>query len=172
MGRWASHRNLDEFRGVLARAEAAGVASPHLYVDATGMCFRMARPEDLELPPLPGLPRKRGATPPKPADPWGELGTALLQKVQATGGDRADVCQHVVAELGPIRPALALPFAEKAAALLPDDPATLMMLALMQGLNDRRREAKETLRKATQLAAQARRHRDDRGDRRPPARPG
>jgi tetratricopeptide (TPR) repeat protein len=152
MDRWASHRNLDEFRAVLARAEAAGVASSHLYVDATGMCFRMARPGDFEFPPQLGSPRKPAAKLSKPVDPWDELGTALLQKVQATGGDRADVCQHVVAELGPIRPALALPFAEKAAALLPDDPTQQMMLALLLGLNDRRREAKETLRKATQLA--------------------
>lgn len=152
MDRWAGHRNLDEFRAVLARAEAAGVASPHLYVDAAGMCFRLARPGDLDLPPLPGLPRMPIPTPPKPVDPWDELGTALLQKVRAAGGDRIDVCQHVVAALGPLRPALALPFAEKAVALTPDDPVALMMLALLQGLNDRRREAKETLRKAAQFA--------------------
>jgi len=152
MDRWASYRNLDEFRAVLGRAEAAGVASPHFYVDAAGMCFRMAQPGDLDLLPLPGLPLKRGVTPFKSADTWGELGTLLLQKVQTTGGDRADVCQHVVAELGPIRPALVLPFAEKAAALLSDDPVALMMLALLQGLNDQSRQAKETLRKAAQLA--------------------
>lgn len=152
MDRWANHKNLAEFRNTLARAEAMGLASPHFYVDAAGISFGMARPDDLDLFPLPGLPRKPGAARSKPANPWEEQGTALLQKAQATGGDRADVCQHVVAVLGPIRPALALPFAEKEVALTPDNPTALMMLGLLQALNDRRREAKETLRKATQFA--------------------
>ncbi len=146
MNRWASYGRPDEFRAVLARAETAGVVSPHFYVDATGFCFRMARRPDLD--PFFAAPRKG----PRVTDPWEELGKTLLQKVEATGGERADVCQHMVAEFGPQRPELALPYAEKLVALSPDDPTALLSLALIQGLNDRRREAKETLRKAGQLA--------------------
>jgi tetratricopeptide (TPR) repeat protein len=146
LNRWASCGRPDEFRVVLARAETVGVVSLHFYVDAMGHCFRAARRPELDLF---SLGSRKG---PRAADPWEELGKTLLQKVEATGGDRPDVCQHMVAEFGPLRPDLALPYAEKMAALSPDDPTAWMTLAMILGLNNRQREAKETLRKAGQLA--------------------
>jgi tetratricopeptide (TPR) repeat protein len=144
--RWASIGLPDEFRALLARAETAGIASPHLFVDAAGMCFNMANRAAPD--PFFAMPRKSARV----ADPWEELGKTLLAKIEASAADPAEVYRHLVAELGPLRPALALSYAEKLVALTPDDPAALLALAIVQGLNNQRRQAKETLRRAGQLA--------------------
>ena len=50
------------------------------------------------------------------------------------------------------RPDLARRYVEAAAQLKPDDPNTLILLGMIQGLNEQVREAKATLQRAAQLA--------------------
>jgi hypothetical protein len=75
-----------------------------------------------------------------------------LAQAQATAGDRPDVYQHIIGEVGIVRPELALPIAVKLTALTPDDPSAWLSLALVQGMCDRKREAKISLNRADQLA--------------------
>ena len=50
------------------------------------------------------------------------------------------------------RPDMASRYVEAAAQLTPDDPNTLILLGMVQGLNEQVREAKATLQRAAQLA--------------------
>jgi tetratricopeptide (TPR) repeat protein len=144
--RWTWKGNPNEARQIVARAEAAPVAMPHFYVNAAGTAFRAAQPPALD--PFAVGPKKKTPS----ADSWEDLGQTLVAKAMSAAADRADVYQHIVGEVGLVRPELALPAAEKLVTLSPDDPAVLVGLALMQGMTDRRREARDTLRKAAQLA--------------------
>jgi tetratricopeptide (TPR) repeat protein len=144
--RWAWNGNLNEARQVVARAEAMPVPMPHFYVNAASTVFAEMHPPAFE--PFAAGPQKRM---PAAIDSWEGLGKTLVEKAMATAGNRQDVYVHIITEIGPLRPELALPAAEKAAALMPDEPETWLSLALMQGITDRRREAKETLRRASLL---------------------
>jgi hypothetical protein len=55
-------------------------------------------------------------------------------------------------ELAQSRPDLAVRYAEEGVRRAPDDARSLMVLGLVQGVSDSKREAKETLRRAAGLA--------------------
>ncbi len=147
--RWAWEDNVDEARLVIDRAAAAPVAMPHFYVSAAGTSFSQAMPPLFD--PFLLNPKQKKAAP-APVNPWETLGQELLAQAQATAGDRLDVYQHIVGEVGIRRPELTLSVAVKMTALAPDDPSAWTALALMQGLCDRKREAKISLNRADQLA--------------------
>ncbi|MBI4219485.1 MAG: tetratricopeptide repeat protein [Chloroflexi bacterium] len=147
--RWAYQKNLKEAQQILARAEAAGVASAYFYVDAAKACFDNSEPSDAFFGLLgpPRAKKKKSAS-----DAWEALGRELLKKAEVAGGNQTDVLQHIVATLGPAQPSLALDYARKLAGRLRDDPAAWMLLGLLQAMNNQVRAAKETLRRAADLA--------------------
>ena len=153
--RWAWHDKLEEARQVLARAEQALTLSPHFYVDAASACFSQTAP-DLADSPLgmfgpPPVSKKDKAR----SKRWEPVGRELLAKATATAmagsKDQVDVLRHIISEAATPQPALALEYAQKLAALAPDDPANLTVLAFLQMLNRQPGQSKETLRKATRL---------------------
>lgn len=54
--------------------------------------------------------------------------------------------------IGSTQPGLALDYAQKLVSRLPNDPTALTALGLLQAMNDQVRPAKETLRRAVDLA--------------------
>ncbi len=142
-GCWAQHGDLSEARHVLDRAEATGVASPHFYVDVAGECFQNARRADS---PVGFLSAKKASD-----EPWEQLGRELLQKAEAAG-DSAESLRHVIAILGPVKPDLALAYAQKLIRRTPDDPVALLQLGVLQGINGQAPQAKDSLRRAAHLA--------------------
>ncbi|HEY4691187.1 MAG TPA: tetratricopeptide repeat protein [Anaerolineae bacterium] len=143
-GCWAQRGNLTEARHILDRAEAAGVASPHFYVDVAGECFGNAQRSALPA----GLADTRKAG----GDPWERLGRDMLQKAESGAGDTPESLRHIIAILGPVRPELALDYARKLAHRTPDDPVALLQLGVLQGLNGQTPQAKDSLRRAAHLA--------------------
>jgi tetratricopeptide (TPR) repeat protein len=143
-GCWARRDNVTEARRILERAEAAGVASPHFYVDVAGECFQAA----LGVAPSAGFlsAAKTGH------GPWDRLGREMLQKAESTGGDSAESLRHVVAILGPVKPDLALEYARKLAHRTPDDPRALLQLGVLQGITGQTSQARDSLRRAAHLA--------------------
>jgi tetratricopeptide (TPR) repeat protein len=144
---WLKHNREDEARQALARAEAAGVASPHFYVDAGVACLTHGAPP-------PSMPDPFG--PPKPRKPakgkWEAWGRELIERGLASVPNRREVLRYLVANLGMQQPALGIEYARQLVALEPEDPSALMSLGLMQALRQDISAAKDTLRKAEQLA--------------------
>ena len=146
---WAVADQLDEARAVLARAEAALPPTPQFYLAlAVLLLTRKAQPASS----LPGF-FDPPTPPPQPVDnAWSQLALELLDRAVALRPGDAEVPTQIAAALLSLRPDLALRYAEAAGRLAPDDPQTLRLLGLTLGLNDRQREAKETLRRAARLA--------------------
>ena len=146
---WAVEDQLDEARAVLARAEGALPPTPQFYVAlAVLLLTRKAQP----APSLPGF-FGPPTPPPRPVDnAWSQLALELLDRAVALRPGDVEVPAQIAAALVSLRPDLALRYAEAAGRLAPDDPQTLRLLGLALGLNDRQREAKETLRRAARLA--------------------
>lgn len=144
---WLKHQREDEARQTLARAEAAGVASPHLYIDAGVACLTHGAPP----PPMPDL-----YGPPKPRKPakgkWEAWGRELIERGLASAPHQGEVLRYLVANLGMQQPALGVEYGRQLVALEPEDPSALMGLGLMQALSQDVSAAKDTLRKAEQLA--------------------
>ena len=150
---WAGLDQFEEARRVLAQAEQALTLSPHFYVDAAGACFHQTGPDRFESPAaLFGAPLTRPDQ--ARAQRWELLGRELLAKAIA-GGDQEDVLRHIVSEITPVQPALALEYAQKLVKLAPDDPQILIMLAFLQMMAGQTKPAKETLRQAAHLARKA-----------------
>jgi tetratricopeptide (TPR) repeat protein len=154
--RWAGHDKLEEARQVLARAEQALPLSAHFYVDAASACFSQTIPE-LDKGPLgmfgpPPVSRKDKVR----SKRWEAVGRELLAKATATAtassGNQTEVLRRIISEVTTPLPALALEYAQKLAALAPDDPANLTVLAFLQLINGQSGQSKETLRKVTRLA--------------------
>jgi len=143
--------DIDQARAVVARAESALPPASPFYVDAGSIVLRVsvapALPYGLALPAAPEAA--------KPA--WEELGAELLERGMARRPDDVRLRASIATELLPVRPALALRYAEEATRLAPDDLPVLILLGMAQGLNERKREAKDTLQRA---ARQARRQGD------------
>ncbi len=146
-GCWAERGNMAEARQILKRAEAAGVASPHFYVDIAGECFKNAR----RLFP-PGAFLGPSAAKAAADNPWERLGHESLQKAESADGASVETLRHVIAVLGTAQPDLALEYAHRLARLTPDDPVALMQLAVLQGLIGQTKAAKDALHKAAWLA--------------------
>jgi tetratricopeptide (TPR) repeat protein len=108
-------------------------------------------------PPIlnPFLFMMREAPPPVPPPvdtPWSELAIELLDKAVELRPDDPKLQTAIAMGLLAPRPDLALRYAEGAVKLAPTDPSMLITLGIVLGVNERKREGKETLRRAAQLA--------------------
>ena len=141
---WAHCNDRAEAQRILERAEAAGLASPHFYIDVAAECFKLAGG-----PPAPiGL---RGST--RRGDgPWEKLGRDLLQKAESGRIDSVEELQHIIGLLGPLRPDLALNYAQTLIRRTPDDPLAILFLGILQGLSGQSKAGKDSLRRAAWLA--------------------
>lgn len=144
---WAVAGKLDEARAVLARAEEALTPTPRFYVDLGALLF--------ERRSSPTLLSSLAPTPPEPDDsPWSQLATEMLDRAVSLRPDDGHIHFEIAGELLPAREDLALRYAETGARLLPDDLHGLTLLGLLQGLNEHKRDAKQTLQRAARLARQ------------------
>jgi len=143
---WAQRNNLSEARGIIQRAEAAGFGSPHFYIDAAAECFKLANGPRSPLGfGFPGAPRRAD-------DPWEQLGRDLLHQAESGRIDSIEELQHLIGSLGPLRPDLALNYAQALVHRTPDDPLAIMMLAVLQGMSGQSKAGKDSLRRAAALA--------------------
>ncbi|MCC6190342.1 MAG: tetratricopeptide repeat protein [Anaerolineales bacterium] len=144
---WLKHDRENEARQVLARAEAAGVATPHLCVDIGVACLTHGAPP----PSMPDLFR-----PPKPRKAakgkWEAWGRELIERGLAGVPNRGEVLRYLVSHLGLQQPALGIEYARQLIVLEPQDPTALVALGMVQALSQDTPAAKETLRKAEQMA--------------------
>jgi len=148
---WTVMDDIDQARAVAVRAESALPPAATFDVDAGSIVLRVS------TTPARPYGRVRSPAPASAKTAWEDLGAELLERGLARRPDDARLRASVATELLPVRPALALRYAEEAARLAPDDLPVLILLGMAQGLNERGREAKETLQRA---ARQARRQGD------------
>lgn len=148
---WAVADNIEQARAVLAHAERELTLTSDFYIDVAATL--LAR--KVSTRPRSGLALLSGSPRAKPAaldGPWAVLAREILDRAIATEPENADVRLRIASELLSICPELGIEYAEAAVKLAPDDPHVLMTLGLLQGLTERNREAKETLRRAARLA--------------------
>jgi tetratricopeptide (TPR) repeat protein len=144
---WAMANDLEAARALIPRAQAAGFATAHFYVDLAGICLAQAAPP---APPAffgpPPKQKKSGS------NPWEQLGREMLQQAEAAPGDPAETLREIVAALGSTQPDLAIEYAQRLIKLTPDDPIAWLILAVMQALSGQIKPAKDTARQAASLA--------------------
>jgi tetratricopeptide (TPR) repeat protein len=146
---WVVADKLDRARAVLAWAETSLPLTPDFYISLAASLLELSR--RMALPNLFGPP-----APPKEAadDAPSQFATELLERVVALRPNDARVRLQIAGTLMRIRPDLALSHAEAATQMEPNEPGNWSLLGLLLGLNDRKREAKETLRRGARLARQ------------------
>jgi len=142
---WAVLDEIDEARAVLRQAEAALPLTFEFYVNLGVLLLKRTAPRSLASP---------FAEPPsQPADtPWSRLAEETLDHARALQPGDAQVSAQIAAELLELRPDLAMRYAQEAVAVAPDDPRSLMVLGLVQALKQDTREARDSLRRAADLA--------------------
>ena len=144
---WLKHDHEAEARQVLARAEAASLASPQFCLEAGSACLTYG-------PPALAVPGPFGP-PPKPVEAkgkWEAWGRDLVDRGLASSPQPGEALRYLISTVGMQQPALGLDYARRLVALDPSDPSALMGLGLLQALNQDISAAKDTLRKAEQLA--------------------
>jgi len=146
---WAIAEQIDEVRTAVARAETALPVTPDFYIQAGLTLFQRDRP-----PPMFGSffmpPPKREAK----ETPRSRLAVELLDRAVAAEPENGRLRLGLATQLSSIDPALALRYGEEGARMLPDEAEAQMLLAILQAANERKREAKETLRRGARLARQ------------------
>lgn len=149
---WVWHKDETKAREVLARAETAGLTSPAFYAQAAAACYDMTHDADaMPFASFFGLkPRKKKTQ--TEIDHWSQWGAALLKQAETASPNPTEALQAIVAQLAQRHPQLALTYIERLVALKPNDPQVLLELALLQAMNNQRRPAKDTLKKALKLA--------------------
>ena len=143
---WADWDELDAARALVARAETAGLANAHFYVDLVDICLKRANP----LPAFPaffGPPRKK-----KAPDPWQQLGQEMLHKAESVPGDPVETLRQIVGVLGETQPDLALEHAQRLVKLTPHDPMAWLIQAALQAMSGEVKKAKDSARQAASLA--------------------
>jgi tetratricopeptide (TPR) repeat protein len=144
---WAMGHDLEAARALIPRAQAAGFATAHFYVDLAGICLAQAAPP---APPAffgpPSNQKKSGS------NPWEHLGREMLQQAEAAPGDPAETLREIVAALGGTQPDLAIEYAQRLIKLTPDDPIAWLILAVMQAMSGQIKPAKDSARQAASLA--------------------
>jgi tetratricopeptide (TPR) repeat protein len=150
---WVIEDQIDEARAVLERAEATLKSSVELYMQLGSMIIEQTTPAPPMLNPFLFMMREAPPPPEPPVDtPWSQLATELLDKAVALRPDDPKLLTGIAVMLMAPRPDLALPYAEAAVKLAPADPSMLITLGITLGLNERKREGKDTLRRAAQMA--------------------
>lgn len=146
---WAVADQMDQVRAAVARAESALPLTADFFIEVGLMLLQR------DHPPAPGFlggllsrPPKRGGK----ETPRSRLASELLDRGLAGQPEQGEVRIALAIKLLRIDPVLGLRYAEEAARMLPDDPDAYMTLATLQVMNERRREAKDTLRRGARLA--------------------
>jgi tetratricopeptide (TPR) repeat protein len=149
---WVIADRIDEARALLDRLASDQKLDAPAYVDIGLMVIMRVTPPPASLGMFPFL----GAAPPPPPaptdTPWTQLASELLDHAVAMRPEDAALRMAIASSLMLPRPDLARRYVEAAAQLKPDDPNTLILLGMIQGLNEQVREAKATLQRAAQLA--------------------
>jgi tetratricopeptide (TPR) repeat protein len=143
---WAVVGELEEARAVLRRAETALPLLPDFYLEV-GLLLLKRSSTIFGAAPF----TQPAATP--TSTPVSLLAEEVLDRAVASRPDDAHFRSGIAIELLQLRPDLALKYAESAASMSTREGHSLMVLGLAQAMNNRVRDAKETLRRA---AAQAR----------------
>lgn len=149
---WVIERDIALARAALARAEVGAVFTPEIYVQL-GLNIIKTTAEPLEAfnPFLPPQPTLKAA--PKPADTtWTDFAREQFDKAIAARPDNPQLRGSVAMGLLGTHPDLALAYAEEAARLAPDTPQAMLIVGIALAMGERKREAKDQLRKAAGLA--------------------
>ncbi len=148
---WVIADRIDEARALLDRLASDHKLDAPTYVDFGMMMIMRATPPPAPLGMFPFL--NIAPPPPAPTDtPWTQLAVELFDQAVAMLPDDLALRMAIASALMLPRPDMASRYVEAAAKLAPDDPNTLIMLGMIQGLNEQVREAKATLQRAAQLA--------------------
>ena len=149
---WVIADRIDEARALLDQLAGDQKLDAPAYVDIGLMMIMRTTPPPAPLGMFPFL----GAAPPPPPaptdTPWTRLASELLDRAVAMRPDDVALRMAIASALLLSRPNLASRHVAAAAQLAPDDPNTLILLGMVQGLNEQVREAKATLQRAAQLA--------------------
>jgi tetratricopeptide (TPR) repeat protein len=149
---WVIADRIDEARALLDQLATDQKLDVRTYVDFGLMVITRVTPPPAPLGMFAFL---NVAPPPPPAPtntPWTQLASELLDRAMALRPDDVALRMAIASTLMISRPDLAGRYIESAAQLAPDNPDTLIMLGMIQGLNEQVKEAKATLQRAAQLA--------------------
>lgn len=141
---WVEHGDQAAARSIITRAEAAGFATAHFFVDLAGICFERSQAPSL-IPFF--APAKK-----KPDEVWTPFGRELLQRAEAVTTDPAATLREIVALLGQTQPELALDYAQRLLKLTPHDPIVWLMQAVMYMFAGKTKPAKDAAKQAANLA--------------------
>jgi len=148
---WVIEEDLDAARDVISRAEATFTPLPDFYAQLGILAIvETAPPPPMINPflPLAALPKQ----PPPVETEWTTLGRELLARAVAGQPDDARLHGRIAAGLMGPRPDIAQVHADEVARLAPDDPDMLILRGVVLAMNERKREAKDQLRKAANVA--------------------
>jgi tetratricopeptide (TPR) repeat protein len=150
---WVIEDQFEEARAAFARAEESLKSSLELYMQLGGMIIARTTPPPPIISPFAFMMREAPPPPPPPVDtPWSQWAVELLDKAVALRPDDARLQTGIASMLLGPRPDLALPYAEGAVRLAPNDPSMLITLGLVLALNERKRDGKDAMRRAAQMA--------------------
>jgi len=155
---WARHGNLAEARKLLARGEGEGVLELGFFLKAGLACLEAASSAGDAFPGA----RKGSAMDTvlkNKVKNWLDLGRSLLDRAAALEPG-LETLTDLVGNLLVAHPDLAVPYAEQASVLSPDDPSVLMDLAVAQS-GARQFEAARATLKRVERAARKHKDRDD-----------
>ena len=141
---WANHNDRAAAQALVARAEAAGFATSHFYVDLAGICFEHSQPPA----PVPAFMVAKKKT----DDVWAQFGREMLRCAEAVATDPAATLGEIVALLGARQPDLAVDYAQRLTKLTPMEPTAWLMLAFIQMIIGQIKQAKDTAKQAANLA--------------------
>jgi tetratricopeptide (TPR) repeat protein len=152
---WAEREDLAQAKALVERGKATGMLEPAFFTEAGLDCLHVA--EDDPFREL-AYPRRAGGKAAKgesaraaKAQAWLALGQALLEQAVALDPDVGRL-RDLVGALIMYHPDLALPYAERAAALSPADPMVLLDLAVAQSGAGQVESARKTLLKVERAA--------------------
>jgi tetratricopeptide (TPR) repeat protein len=149
---WVTEKDLVEARNILARADANGQLTVAVYIGAGAACLRHVTPANPPDPldflfGLAGKAKKPAAAP----DEFTMLARELFDRAVALGPE-IDVIHAIISTCGLSQFQVLLPYARRLAQLVPDDPASLVLLGTVLGLDQQVTEAQKVLREAVKLA--------------------
>jgi tetratricopeptide (TPR) repeat protein len=143
---WVVADHLDRAREVLERARRELTLTVDFYLDlATTLLSRSAPPLPPYGVPMTGIPEPEEG-------PVLDMVRESVQHAVELKPDDPHVRFQLASTLLSLQPALALEQAQEGVRLLPDEPAGMLLLGVLQGLNDQKREAKATLRRTATMA--------------------
>ncbi len=146
---WGVAKCIDKAREVLERARQELSPTVDFYVELAGALLASSTPPP---PPLFGFFNEPPPPPEPPGEDWVALAEEAIAQAVALQPDNPQVRLKLASTLLSLNPELAQQQAEAAVQLQPEEPASLLLLGILQGVNQKVKEAKATLRKAARLA--------------------